>query len=266
MCSGDTFIGKALGTASGKATAINQKIQDFSTTLTNEAKTVFGSADTVFNNMIGQVQQIFSGGPSQMGWSANEKAARDAAAVESGAVASRNLKGLVTSGPAIGAGGVRGGGVGQTGGLTNDQYIQAQADLAAKTAMQENQNISENFAQGNKNWQVAGQLESKLPGVYAESGANAMNETAAKEMDTAQKSQQAQDKQNNWAGGLVKSGLNMAADYATGGLSGIAEGVMSGIGNMSKDSSFGENVGNFWSGAINGKGSMPASGDSGGWA
>ena len=251
MCSGDTLIGKALGTATHASTAINQKIQDFSNTMTSEAKTVFGNADTVFNNMIGQVQQIFSGGPSQMGWSQNQMSAANAAAVEGGATMARNLKGAaITAAPG-------GGNMPGSDAQTAARIQQGNIAASEAEAKQLNENVQANYEQGNKNWQTAGALEEKLPSVYAESGASTMNANAAKELNTAQQSQKALDTQNNWEGGLVKSGLAVAGDLATGGLSGIA----SGIGNLdfTGGSSLGENIGNFWSGAITGKGSMPNS-------
>src|ERR1700688_2819020 len=92
MCTGDSLIGGALGMPTGAAKAINTKIQDFSNTLTSEAKTVFGAADTVFNDMSGKLNSIFQGGPSQMGWSANQVAATNASITNSAATAARDLK------------------------------------------------------------------------------------------------------------------------------------------------------------------------------
>jgi hypothetical protein len=252
MCSGDTFVGKALGTATGAATAINKKIQDFSNTLTSEAKTVFGAADTVFNDMSGKLNSIFQGGPSQMGWSANQVAATNASIVNNAAAAARNLKGAVTAAP--GGGNMPGSDV-----INANRVAQGEASIANAQAAEENAAVNENFKQGNANWQTSlGALE-KLPGVYAESGATQFNSEAAGELNTAQKSQQALDKQNNWEGGLVKGIAGIAGDFIPGVGGALATGLSNGIGNTSSDSSPWENVKNAWSGAINGGGTMPSS-------
>ena len=243
MCSGDSFLGKALGMPTGAEKAINQKIQDFSNTMTSEAKTVFGAADTVFNDMSGKLNSIFQGGPSQMGWSANQQAATNAAIVNNAAAASRNLKGAAVA--SAGGGNTVGSDV-----VNANRVAQGQAAVANAQAAEENKAVQENFAQGNANYNNATAALEKLPGVYAESGASQFNQEAAGELNTAQKSQQAQDTQSNWQGGLVKGIMGAASSFIPGVGGAIGS---SGIGNMSSDSSLGENLGNFWSGAINGQ-------------
>jgi hypothetical protein len=245
MCNGDTLIGKALGTATSAASNINKKIQGFSDTLLSEAKTVFGDANQTFNTLSGQATSIWNGGPSQLGWSEGQKSATDAAIVNNAAATERNLKGATVGGAAPGSGGTN-----------TAAFVNSEANLEAAKAGQLNSAVQADYKQGNENWKTAGQTLEAAPGVF--NVANGFNTTAAGELNTAQKSQTALDNQNNWEGGLVKSGLSMAADFATGGVGSALE---SGIGNMSGDSSFGENLSNFWSGAINpgGKGTMPAS-------
>jgi len=242
MCNGDTIIGKALGTSTGAENNINKKIQNFSDSLLSEAKTVFGDANQTFNTISNQATSIFNGGPSQLGWSEGQKSATDSAIMNNAASAARNLKGSVVGGAAPGVGGT-----------ANPNFVNAEANIENAKAGQLNEAIQADYKQGNENWKTAGQMLEAAPGVF--NVANEFNTNAGNELKTAQQSQTALDKQNNWEGGLVKSGLNMAADFATDGVGGA---LQSGFGNMSSDSSFGENLGNFWSGAINGKGSMPA--------
>ena len=244
MCNGDTLIGKALGTATSAASNINKKIQSFSNTLLSEAKTVFGDANQTFNTLSNQATSIFNGGPSQLGWSAGQTQAVNAGIVANSAAAARNLKGAVVGGATPGAGGTN-----------TAAYTNAAASIEEQQAAQENAATQANYKQGNENWKTSAGILQNAPSVF--STANAFNAEAGNELNTAQKSQQALDTQNNWQGGLVKEGLSMAADLATGGISGI----VSGIGNLdfTGGSTLGENWSNFINGGANGgKGTMPA--------
>jgi hypothetical protein len=242
MCNGDTLIGKALGTATSAASNINKKIQGFSDTLLSEAKTVFGDANQTFNTISKQATSIFNGGPSQLGWSAGQTSAVNAGIVNNAATAARNLRGSVVGGAAPGAGGTN-----------NPNFVNAEANIENAKAGQMNAATVENYKQGNDNWKTAGQELLAAPGVF--NVANEFNTNAKGELDTALKTQTTLDKQNNWQGGLIKNGLSMAADF----IPGVGPAIGAGIGNMSKDSSVWENLGNLWSGAINpnGKGTMP---------
>jgi len=248
MCSGDTLLGKALGTATSAQTAINNKIQNFSNTLLGEAKTVFGDANQTFNTLTNQATSIFNGGPSQLGWSAGQTQATNAGIVNAGATAARNLKGAVVGGALPGAGGTN-----------TAAYVNAATNIQNAQAAAENQALQENYQQGNQNWKTAGQILESAPNVF--NAAQGYNSEAAGELNTAQKSQQAIDKQNNWQGPLIKEGLSMAADVATGGVSGAMGAIANGLGNLdlTGGSTPGENWSNLISGAQTGGGTMPSS-------
>src|SRR6202166_1045512 len=141
MCTGDSLIGGALGMPTGAAKAINTKIQDFSNTLTSEAKTVFGAADTVFNDMSGKLNSIFQGGPSQMGWSANQVAATNASIVNGAATSARNLKAAAVAAP--GGGNMPGSDV-----INADRVAQGEAAIMNNQANEEAAAVNANFAQG----------------------------------------------------------------------------------------------------------------------
>ena len=248
MCSGDSLLGKALGTATGASMAINNKIQQFSNTLLSEAKTVFGDANQTFNTLSNQATSIFNGGPSQLGWSTGQTSATNAGIVNNAATAERNLRASVVGGAAPGVGGTN-----------NANFVNAEANLENQQAVAENQAVQENYAQGNANWKTTAGILQAAPSVF--NAAQGYNTEAAGELNTAQKSQQAIDKQNNWQGPLIRNGLRMAADVATGGASGVIGGALGNL-DTTGGSSFTEQLGNLWNGAINssgtGTGTMPA--------
>lgn len=194
--------------------AINSQIQDFSKQVTSEATTVFGDANTVFNNMIGGLQQQVQGGPSQEGFSAAELSARNAAAVNAGAAEARNLKGAAASGTAA----IGGGNTVNPSGSTQATTLGAEQKAASDTAGAENEIVNEDYAQGNKNYEFATQAEQNLPNVF--NGVTAFNKEAGDEQQTAQKSQQSIDTANNWWKPLVSSAIGAGVGALTGGLGG----------------------------------------------
>jgi hypothetical protein len=248
MCSGDTLLGKALGTATSAQTAINNKIQNFSNTLLGEAKTVFGDANQTFNTLTNQATSIFNGGPSQLGWSAGQTQATNADIVNEGATAARNLRGQVVGSALPG-----------TNPTNSAAFITNEANIQNAQATAENKAVQENYQQGNQNWQNAGKILESAPGVF--NAAQGYNTEAANELNTAQTSQKALDTQNNWVGGLVKGGLALGTDVLTGGGSGAMGAIANGLGNLdlTGGSTLGENWSNFISGAQTGGGTMPSS-------
>lgn len=218
---------------------LNKTIQDFSTQVTSEAGTVFGAANSVFNNLIGGLQKIVQGGPSQTGFSEAELNAKNATAVEGGATMARNLKGAVASGTAA----IGGGNTVTPSGGTEASILSAEEVAAQQTASAENQVVQQDYEQGNKNYEAAVGQEMQLPSVYGV--ADQFNKTASSAQQTAQKSQQEMDTASNWWQPLLMKGVTAGLGIATGGISSALKG---GMGNTSSDSSFGENVGNFFSG------------------
>ena len=192
--------------------ALNNTVKGALSSAQSEASTVFGASSTVFNNLIGGIQQIVTGGPSQAGFSAAELNAKNAAAVQSGATLARNLGGAAaTSAAAIGGGNA----VTPAGG-TQASVLAAKTAAAEQTATTENQIQTENYAQGNKNYEQAVGQEMALPNVFnpATSSEGAVNAAA----NTALQTQKDMDTQSNWWQPMVTAAVGGATSIATGGL------------------------------------------------
>jgi hypothetical protein len=180
----------------------------------SEASSVFGAASTVFNNMIGGLQQIVNGSPSQAGFSAGELNAKNAAAVQAGATMERNLAGAAgTSAAAIGGGNA----VTPAGG-TQAAVLAAKTAAAQQTAQTENQIQTENFEQGNKNYWSAVGAEQNLPNVFNPATASEGQVNSA--IGTNLQTQKEMDTQSNWWQPMVTAAIGGASSVATKGLMG----------------------------------------------
>ena len=198
---------------SAGAKAINTQIQNFSKQVTSEAGTVFGDASSVFNNLIGGLQKIVNGGPSQQGFSQDEINARNASVVNNGATEARNLKGAAASGVAA----IGGGNTVTPSGGNEATVMNAEQRAASDTATAENDVTQQNYEQGNKNYENAVSAEEKLPETL--SVANGFNQTADSSQQDALKSQTSIDTASNWWQPLLMKGVTAGLGYATGGLS-----------------------------------------------
>ena len=194
--------------------AVNTQIQNFASTVKDEAGTVFGDANTVFNKITGALSNIISGGPGQNGWSATENNARTAATVQAGAAEARNLKGAAASGAAA----IGGGNTVNPSGSTQATVMGAEEKAAADTAAGLNANQIANAEAGRAEFNSAVQQEEAAPGVFNASTA-ANQEVGSAEKDAFQ-SQQEMDNQSNWAmNDIMKLGTT-AVNAAVGGLAG----------------------------------------------
>jgi hypothetical protein len=181
-----------------------------------EAKTVFGAASTVFNNLIGGIQRIVKGSPSQMGMSAGEFNAQQAAITENTAAIARNLKGAAgSSAAAIGGGNA----VTPAGGV-QASLLAAETAAAEFGASQQNALVSKNWEIGRQNYDTAVKEEMQLPNVF--NPATSSEEAATGASANALKAQEEVDKANNWWQPMVTAaigGLSSAAGAAlTGGM------------------------------------------------
>jgi phage-related protein len=193
---------------------INTSIQNFSNKVTSEAGSIFSGASGVFNTIVNGLTGIVNGGPSQTGWSQAEQNAVDARTVQGGATEARNLKAAASSGVAAIGGGT---GVMPSGGA-QATVLAANEKAAADTAAQENENLIENYKQGNENWKTAtGDLE-QAPSVFNSS--IAANKEAGDAQTNAETSQQNIDTQSNWAMNDVMKLGTAAVSSAVGGFTG----------------------------------------------
>jgi hypothetical protein len=171
---------------------LNDNVQAFTKQVVSEAGTVFGAANSVFNNIMSSVTGIVNGGPSQAGYSANELSAKTAANVEAGGTMARNLRGAVASA----AGAIGGGNTVMPSGTTQAAIQAADIAAAKQTAQGENAIVQGDWETGRQNfWKALGE-EQAAPGVY--SVADAYNRNAGSQLKTAQTSQQNIDTQKNW--------------------------------------------------------------------
>ena len=201
----------ACGPSSGLK-ALNNTVQSALTSAQGEAKTVFGAASTVFNNMISGIQRIVNGGPSQAGFSTAQLNAENAAAVQNGATLARNAGGAAASSAAA----IGGGNAVTPAGGTQAAVLDAKIAAGEQTATEENQIQQANFAQGNKNYEEAVTQEQNLPNVFnpATSSESQVNAAAG----TAESVQKDMDTQSNWWQPMVTGAIGGISSVATAGL------------------------------------------------
>lgn len=192
--------------------AVNNQIQNFATTVKDEAGTIFGAANSVFNKITGALDGIVKGGPGQNGWSATENAARTAQTVQAGAAEARNLKGAAASSVAAIGGGNTVTPAGSTQQIVQNADIQAASDTAAGL----NQNQIVNAEAGRDEFNKAIQAEQQSTQVF--NPATAANQTVDSANKTAFQSQQEMDNQSNWAmNDIMKLGSAAISGWASGG-------------------------------------------------
>lgn len=205
--------------------SINNQIQQFSSKVTDEAGQIFQGASDVFNTIKNGMTGIVNSGPSQTGWSQAQQNAVDARTVQAGATEARNLKASAAAGVAA----IGGGNVVTPAGGTQATVMAADQKAAADTAAQENENLIENYKQGNENWKTAtGALENSTQVFNPATSANAEAGTAQKDAET---SQQNIDTQSNWAMNdvmkLSTAAIGAGVSAFTGGLgAGFAKDLM----------------------------------------
>jgi hypothetical protein len=166
---------------------INSQIQDFTSSISKEADTVFGGAESVFNNIIGAVQGIVNGGPKQMGFSSTELNARNATAKQAGATATRNLEaaGETSRGTEVTAPGT-------------SQELQQTSERAGESLAAQGiaENKIEDATVGRENYDAAVSAEQNAPNVLGV--ANQFNQTEGAQQERAASSQQNIDTQKSW--------------------------------------------------------------------
>jgi len=187
--------------------SLNNTVQQFTQQVTSEAGTVFGAANTVFNNIMNAVGGIVKAGASQLGFSTGELNAKNAAVVQGGATEARNLEAAAASGAAA----IGGGNVALPGGATAAAKQTAAIQAASDTATAENQITEADWETGRQNFWAGIGAEGKAPGVY--DVANSFNKTAGQQQQEAMKSQQNIDTGDNWWKSLL---VNTATSLAQG--------------------------------------------------
>jgi len=229
-------------------------------TMASQASKVFGAADKTFNTISNAMTSIVNGGASQFGFSQGQFNALNANAVNAGATEQRNLRAqAANSGQPFNAAAI-------------DQKV------ANDTATAQNAILEKGYEQGNQNFFKASSNLAQAPGIYGV--ADQFNKNAMDALGTATKAQENRDAAGGGWKNLVKTGLTLAGDIGgsfigdpglggqvmgvIGGASGQPAGGRSATSNMfgvndpfasgadnldtSGGSSFGEQVGNFFTG------------------
>lgn len=212
---------------------LNNQIQSFAGNTTEEAKTIFGDASGIFNDLKTSLGSIVKGGPSQQGWSQAEINAVNSGIIDNAATSARNVK--AATGNAVAA--IGGGNTVNPSGLEAEVNAESNLGVEAEKSRQLNQAVAANYETGRQNYFSAVGEEEKLPSVFSTS--NDANRVAQSGLDQATKSQSSIDSANNWWQPLIMSGISAASTFASGGLS-----------NLGSGESFGEGAKDFLSGGM----------------
>jgi hypothetical protein len=202
----------------------------------------FGAQSQEFSALQGQLSPIAALGPSQMGWSPQLAATVSTQNINAAGAAARNA--AQATGSVLAGRGGGGAGSGLTSGI--DASIRGTEASAAENQLSASQlqATEANAAQGNQNYNNAVSGEMALANAENPASAGGMA-TQATQSALSDANQITQEKQSAAFApiSLATKAIGGALGFATGGLS-----------NLSSDSSFGENVGNFFSGGMNSSG------------
>lgn len=181
---------------------INSQIQDFTTNISKESDTVFGGAESVFNNIMGATQSIVNGGPKQMGFSTQQLDTMNASSKQAGATATRNLE----------AAGETSGGTAPTAPGTNQELRETSERAGESLAAQGiAENKIEDATVGRENYEAAESAEHDAPNVLGV--ANQFSQTEGAQQERAASSQQNIDTQKSWWKDPAMKGAAAAAQF-----------------------------------------------------
>lgn len=210
------------------AAAANQT--SFTTKMVSQASAVFGADSGVFNTMKNAYSALVAMGPSQQGYSAAQQSAMNASAITTGANQARFVEATLGRQQA----GAGGGNAPNASGIGAGARAQVAETMAAQTASELNKIQQENYAQGNKNWQIAGEGLSKAPSVFGNLGA--VDAAAQTGLDKNMSNAQAADAASNWwvkpVEGAVMGGISAFTGGIGGGLTNAALSKIGGGGGM----------------------------------
>lgn len=211
---------------------INSKIKGLASQMTDEAKTVFTTAKSNVDKILGSVNGIIDAGASHMGFGQAEINAKNAAAVDAGAAEARNLK--AAAGSAVAS--IGGGNTVMPSGTTTQILTDANVRAAEDTASALNKVQQEGYERGNQDYWKAIDTAERAPSTL--DVASGFNKVALSGEREAATSQQAIDNANNWWKDDIMKVGSAVAGYATGGfgkmLSDSDNSFLSGMGDAMK--------------------------------
>ena len=175
-----------------------------------QATQIFGSASTVFNNLMGTIQSVVKGGPGQAGWGAAEASAVNSQILNNAAVSARNEKSAV--GNAVAA--IGGGNTVNPSGLETAVNLQTAQSVENAKSQQEEQATVANYQQGNQNYNAAVNEEMQLPKVFDAS--SDVDKAAISANQSATTEQNAISAANNWWEPIVGTAIGVAGKMIAG--------------------------------------------------
>ena len=169
-----------------------------------QATQIFGSASTVFNNLMGTIQSVVKGGPGQAGWGAAETNAVNSQILNNAAVSARNEKSAVGNDVAA----IGGGNTVNPSGLETAVNLQTAQSVENAKSQQEEQATVANYQQGNQNYNAAVNEEMQLPKVFDAS--SSADKAATDANAAATTAQTAVSSANNWWEPILGSAIGAA--------------------------------------------------------
>jgi hypothetical protein len=172
----------------------------------------FAQQSTLLNNINASLSPIVAAGPEQQGFSAEELAARNTAAINNAGAANRNAQ--QAAGNAI-AGQGAGGGSGLESGIQQAIKSGISSTEAGNLANQQNEIINQNYDVGRSNYKTALAGEQALSGDY---NPEAFTQEAQNGLNTSFSEANTINTQNQALGKDILSAGSMALGAVSGGI------------------------------------------------
>jgi hypothetical protein len=205
----------------GAQNAIQGQQSQFSQQLTQQAGTIFGSSSNVFNDLVGSFAPTVAAGPSQNGFSAQEKSGLDSQAITDTGNAYKNAKAAV--GDAASA--VGGGNTGDvTGGSTTGADLSVANAAAAQTSDELGQINLADEQQGQQNYDNAASGLLNSTSVFNPS-TDASGAATKQQSATADTANQIATQDNSWMQAVSGALGAVGGAVATGGMKNLGSGV-----------------------------------------
>ena len=208
----DGPVDKCCGATNAQNEQEQATTQAFQTAGT-QAQAIFGASSTAFNDLIKSYAPTVAAGPSQLGFSQQEKATLDSSAITQTGIEAKNEKAALGNTEATQAGSGGQGPVGP-GGATVGADLSLTENAGNQTATELSQIQQQDYAVGRTNYQNAVQGLAGAPSVFNPATSATGAETGAGESATTATQNVASAQQSGW----------QLAAGALGGIAGAALG------------------------------------------
>jgi hypothetical protein len=207
-------VDKLCGPSADQTSILNTQMQ-LTQQAQQQSQAIFGSSSTVFGDLMKSFAPIVAAGPNQQGYSAQENANLMSQAVTQGGVAYRNAKTAVGNAEAAEGGGNMP--------LPSGAQVGTNATLAASaaenTANTESEITTNNYAQGQKNYEEAAAGLESAPGVFG-AATNATGTASNVASSTANTANTINQQDTAWQTAAIGALGSVAGAAAKGGFSG----------------------------------------------